>query len=116
MALAASSGARGGDAGGEPRYIVVKENFYFVEAPEVREHPWYLLRKPGQGIYAEVAKDAETGVFIAPWPFNKRITVEEGAGAEERAAWESAGAGEVIMRAYGAIIELLAKEKEGEGR
>jgi len=88
----------------------IKDGFYLVSSPEIRENPWYLTRKPVQGTYAEIASDAETGVYIAPWPFNKRIVVEEYDDPESRKMWDESSVAEVIKLAYEEIIEQLKNE------
>jgi hypothetical protein len=95
-----------------PKFIKVKEGFYFVESPEIRESAWYLRRNYGQGTHAEVAKDVETGVFIAPWPFNKHIAVESHTDPEQRNIWDQSSVPEVIILAYDEIIRQLAEEEK----
>lgn len=94
----------------ETSFTAIKEGFYLVNSPEVREYPWYLLRKPGQGTYAEVVNDVEVGIFIAPWPFNKRIVVESHTDPELRKLWDDSSVPEVIALAYEAIMDHLGQE------
>lgn len=94
----------------EPDYVKIKEGFYLVNRPEVRGYPWYLLRKPGLGTFAEVVQDVDVGIFIAPWPFNKRIVVEDHADSELRARWDALEAPEIIRLAHDEIIARLAME------
>ena len=93
-----------------PDFTRIKDGFYLVNSPEIRENPWYLTRKPGQGTYAEIANDIETGVFIAPWPYNKRIVVEEHVDPETRKIWDESSIAEVIMLAYGIIMKQCGEE------
>ena len=88
-----------------PEFTRIKDGFYLVNSPEIRENPWYLTRKPGRGTYAEIASDIETGVYIAPWPFNIRIVVEEYDDPEKRKIWDEASIPEVIKLAYGIIVK-----------
>jgi hypothetical protein len=69
-----------------------------------------LTRKPGQGTYAEIANDIEIGVFIAPWPFNKRVVVEQHLNPELRRVWDGPDVDEIIMLAYHEITRQLAAE------
>ncbi len=98
----------------EPSYTEIKEGFYLVTSPEIRENPWYIRRKPGQGTYAEIANDIEVGVYIAPWPFNKHIIVEDHTDPELRKIWDQSTVSEVITRAYGEIIRQLTAEELGQ--
>lgn len=93
-----------------PDFTRIKDGFYLVTCPEIRENPWYLTRKPGQGTYAEVANDPETGVYIAPWPFNKRIVVEESDDPESRKMWDESSVAEVIKLAYDQIAKRIGNE------
>jgi hypothetical protein len=93
-----------------PDFTRIKDGFYLVNSPEIRENPWYLTRKPGRGTYAEIANDAETGVYIAPWPFNKRIVVEESDDPESRKMWDESSVSEVIRLAHDEIMEQLRDE------
>ncbi len=95
---------------GAPNFTRIKDGFYLVNSPEIRENPWYLTRKPGQGTYAEIASDAETGVNIAPWPFNKRIVVEQYEDPGNRKIWDESSIAEVIMLAYGIIMKQCGEE------
>jgi hypothetical protein len=95
----------------ECSYAKIKDGFYLVTIPEVRENPWYLRRKRGQGTYVEIANDVDVGVYIAPWPFNKHITIEDHADPQLRMAWDEMGVSEVIERAYGEIMRRLAEEE-----
>lgn len=97
----------------EPNLTKIKDGFYLIDSPQIRENPWYLIRKLGQGTYAEIANDIETGVYIAPWPYNKRAVVEEHHDPELRMMWDAFDVTEVIKRAYAEIIRQLAEE---EGR
>lgn len=94
-----------------PEFTRIKDGFYLVNSPEIRENPWYLTRKPGQGTYAEVASDIETGVYIAPWPFNLRIVIEEYDDPERRKTWDEASTSEAIELAY----EIILKRCEESG-
>jgi hypothetical protein len=96
----------------EPIFTKIKDGFYLVTRPEIRENPWYLTRKPGQGTYVEIANDIEVGVYIAPWPFNKRIVIEEYTNPELRKTWDKSGIPEVIQLAYDEIIRQLAAEED----
>jgi hypothetical protein len=96
-----------------PRFTKIKDGFYLVEWPEIRDSSWYLTRRHGQGTFAEIAKDAETGVFIAPWPFNQRIAVETHTDPELRRLWDGASLSEVVAMAYQEIIRQLAEEAGG---
>ncbi len=91
-------------------FMEIKEGFFLVSSPEVREYPWYLMRKPGEGTYAEVVKDVEVGIFIAPWPFNRRIVVESHTDPEQRRLWDESGIAEVILLAHDAIMAQLEGE------
>ncbi len=95
----------------EPDFSRIKDGFYLVNSPEVRENPWYIRRRPGVGTYAEVADNIEVGVFIAPWPFNRRYVVEEFKEPENRKLWDEAGVPEVILMAYEEILRRLAAEE-----
>lgn len=94
----------------EPDYTKIKDGFYLINSPQIRENPWYLIRKLGQGTYAEIASDIETGVYIAPWPYNKQAVIEEHHGPELRMMWDAFDVAEVIERAYDEIIRQLAEE------
>ena len=96
----------------EPIFTKIKDEFYLVTSPEIRENPWYLTRKPGQGTYAEIANDIEIGVYIAPWPFNKRIVVETHSDPELRRLWDESGIPEVVHLAYDEITRQLAAEED----
>ncbi|MHC1745003.1 MAG: hypothetical protein AB9873_18525 [Syntrophobacteraceae bacterium] len=93
-------------------YTEIKDGFYLVNSPEIREYPWYLMRKPGLGTFAEVVKDVEVGIFIAPWPFNKRIVVESHTDPELRKLWDESGVSEVVLFAHEAIMAQLAEEED----
>jgi hypothetical protein len=95
---------------GAPDFTRIKDGFYLVTSPEIRENPWYLTRKTGLGTYAEIASDIETGVYIAPWPFNKHIVVEEYDDPESRKIWDESSIPELIMLAYGIIIKQCGEE------
>lgn len=94
----------------EPDFTVIKDGFYLVTRPEVRDYPWYLMRRPGEGTYAEVVSDVEVGLFIAPWPFNRRIVVESHTDPDLRRSWDESDLSEVILRAHAAIQSRLAAE------
>lgn len=94
---------------GETSFSEIKDGFYLVNNPEIRGYPWYLMRKPGQGTYAEVVNDIEVGIFIAPWPFNKRIVVENDTEPECRRRWDESNVSEVIQLAYSEIMAQLAE-------
>jgi hypothetical protein len=93
-----------------PDFTRIKDGFYLVNSPEIRENPWYLTRKPGQGTYAEIANDIETGIFIAPWPYNKRIVVEEHDDPENRKIWDESSVAEVIQLTYAVIMKKFREE------
>jgi hypothetical protein len=95
----------------EPSFTKIKDGFFLVSSPEIQEYPWYLVRKHGQGTYAEIVKDIETGIYIAPWPFNKQIVVEEYSDPELRKMWDGSGILEIISLAHDEIIRQLAREK-----
>jgi len=95
----------------EPSFTKIKDGFFLVICPEIRENPWYLTRKPGQGTYAEIANDIEIGVYIAPWPFNKRIVVETHSDPVLRRLWDESGIGEVVLLACDEILRQLAAEE-----
>ncbi len=104
----------------EPNFTAIKEGFYLVEAPEIRESSWYLRRKPGKGTYAEIAPNAETGVYIAPWPFNRHIVVEEHDDPKQRRLWDESPmpkvvemAAEEIIRRLGSIPDLGESQEQG---
>jgi hypothetical protein len=96
----------------EPDFTKIKDGFYLINSPQIRENPWYLTRKPGQGTYAEVANDIEIGVYVAPWPYNKRVAVEEHQNPELRMMWDAFDVAEVIRWAYDEIITQLAEGKD----
>jgi hypothetical protein len=96
----------------EPSFTKIKDDFYLVTRPEIRENPWYLTRKPGRGTYVEIANDIEIGVYIAPWPFNKRLVIEEHSHPELRKMWDKAGIPEVVQLAYDEIIRQVAAEED----
>jgi hypothetical protein len=91
-----------------PGFTRIKDGFYLVTHPEIRENPWYLTRKHGQGTYAEIANDIEIGVYIAPWPFNRHVVVEQHLDPERRELWDGPEVGGIIMLAYDEIIGQLA--------
>jgi hypothetical protein len=93
-----------------PGFTRIKDGFYLVSHPEIRENPWYLTRKRGQGTYAEIANDIEIGVYIAPWPFNKHVVVEQHLDPERRELWDGPDVSDIIMLAYHEIIRQLAGE------
>jgi hypothetical protein len=95
----------------EPSFTKIKDGFYLVNSPEIRENPWYLTRKHGHGTYAEIANDIETGVYIAPWPFNKQIVIEQYSDPEVRRMWDEAALSEIISLAYDEIVRQLAVEE-----
>jgi hypothetical protein len=94
----------------EPDFVEIKEGFYLVNSPEIRGYPWYLLRKPGEGTFAEVVKDVEVGIYIAPWPFNKRIVVESHSDAELRKRWDEAEITDLIRMAHCEIKVRLTED------
>lgn len=97
----------------EPDFTKIKDGFYLIDSPQIRENPWYLVRKFGQGTYAEIANDIETGVYIAPWPYNKRVVIEEHHDTELRMMWDAFDVAEIIRQAYHEIIRQLAEEEKG---
>jgi hypothetical protein len=96
---------------GEVDFKKIKEGFYFVTSPEVRGHPWYLRQVHGKGTYAEIANDPEVGVYIAPWPFNKHMVVEEHGEPDLRKIWDGSPVFKVIERAYREITKQLAEDE-----
>ncbi len=94
----------------EPDFTVIKEGFYLVNRPEVRGYPWYLMRRPGEGTYAEVVNDVEVGLFIAPWPFNRRMLVESHTDPGLRKLWDESVVSDVILWAHAEILLQLATE------
>jgi hypothetical protein len=94
----------------ETCFTEIKEGFYLVTHPEIRGYPWYLMRKLGQGTYAEVVDDVEVGIYIAPWPFNKRIVVENDTDPELRRRWDESDVSELIPIAYGEIMAQLVED------
>jgi len=95
----------------ELRFKEIKDGFYLVTTPEIRENPWYLRRKHGHGTYAEIANDIEVGVYIAPWPFNKHVTVEAHTDPELRRFWDEMTASEAIAKAYSEIKGQLGEDE-----
>jgi|WetSurMetagenome_2_1015567.scaffolds.fasta_scaffold221295_1 hypothetical protein len=100
----------GAEMAAELSFMEIKEGFYLVNSPEIRGYPWYLMRKPGEGTYAEIVNDVEVGIYIAPWPFNKRIVAENHTDPELRRLWDESGVSEVIRLAHGEIVAQLAED------